>query len=243
MKLLEIKNISKSFKNEKVVDNISLSIDKGETVGIIGPSGGGKTTFLRCINFLETADEGQIYINGELLYDARGNKLKDEELRKIRKHFGLVFQNFNLFPQYSVLENVTLAMKIAGKDNCEEEAMELLDKLGLKNKANSYPEKLSGGQQQRVAIARALALKPDILCFDEPTSALDPGLTSEISKVINDLKSKDTAMIIVSHDMEFAKKVSDRIVLLLDGKIIEEAKAEDFFANPKNEKTKAFLNS
>ena len=241
MKLLEIKNLSKSFNDDLVLDDVSLSVNKGETIGIIGPSGGGKTTFLRCLNFLETADKGQIIINDNVIFDANNKQLTDEEIRKNRLHFGLVFQNFNLFPQYSVIDNITLAMKLLNKDNPEKTALELLDKLGLSNKKDSYPELLSGGQKQRVAIARALALNPDILCFDEPTSALDPGLTNEIAKVICDLKSKDTTMIVVSHDMEFAKKVADRIVLILNGKIIEEGKTEDFFNNPQKEKTKQFL--
>lgn len=242
MKLLEIKKLSKSFNSEQVLKDISLTVNKGETIGIIGPSGGGKTTLLRCLNFLEIADEGEILINDEVIFDAK-KEIKDEDIRKNRLHFGLVFQNFNLFPQYSVKENVTLAMKLLKKDNPDVVADELLEKLGLSNKKDNYPEELSGGQKQRVAIARALALNPDILCFDEPTSALDPGLTNEIAKLIRDLKSKDRTMIIVSHDMNFAKKVADRIVLILDGKIIEEANTKDFFSNPKEERTKQFLNS
>lgn len=241
MKLLEIKNLSKSFNGECVLEDISLTVNKGETIGIIGPSGGGKTTFLRCLNFLEIANKGQILINGKTIFDANNVDLKEEQIRKNRLHFGLVFQNFNLFPQYNVLENITLAMKLLNKPNPDETALALLEKLGLSNKKDSYPELLSGGQKQRVAIARALALDPDILCFDEPTSALDPELTNDVAKVICDLKSKNTTMIVVSHDMNFAKKVADRIVLILDGKIVEEAETNEFFANPKEEKTKQFL--
>lgn len=241
MKLLEVKNISKSFKNKCVLDNVSFKLNKGETLGIIGPSGGGKTTLLRCLNYLEKADKGTMLINNNIYFDAQEKELSEEQIRKRRSHFGLVFQDFNLFPQYSVLDNVTLAMKLLKKDNIEETAKVLLNKLDLQEKINDYPETLSGGQKQRVAIARALALKPDILCFDEPTSALDPELTNEVSKVINELKSKDQTMIVVSHDMNFAKKVADRIILVMNGKIIEEAKSSVFFTSPKKELTKQFI--
>ena len=243
MKILEVKNISKSFKNDLVLDDVSFNVNNGETLCIIGPSGGGKTTLLRCLNYLEFADKGEIVLKGETYFDAKEEKLSEEEIRKRRSRFGLVFQNFNLFPQYSVLENITLAMKLAGKTNVNEVALALLDKLGLANKKDTYPEKLSGGQQQRVAIARALAMEPDILCFDEPTSALDPNLTNEVAKVINGLKDKGQTMIVVSHDMHFAKKVADRIILVLDGKIVENATTDKFFNNPKNEKTKQFIAS
>lgn len=241
MKLLEVKNISKCFKKTKVVNDVSFKLNKAETLVIIGPSGGGKTTLLRCLNYLLLADEGKIYINGDLYFDADKKDLSEAEIRKKRSHFGLVFQDFNLFPQYNVLENVTLAMKLLKKDNVEEVAIDLLTKLGLKDKLYDYPEFLSGGQKQRVAIARALALKPDILCFDEPTSALDPNLTNEVSKVINELKAKGQTMIVVSHDMHFAKKIADRIILVMNGKIIEKATVEDFFNNPSSELTKQFI--
>lgn len=241
MKLLEVKNIEKSFKNNRVLNDVSFNLNKGETLGIIGPSGGGKTTLLRCLNYLEQADKGIIKINNKTYFDYKETNLKEDEIRKRRSHFGLVFQDFNLFPQYNVLENITLALKLLNKENIEETAIDLLNKLGLKNKANSYPQTLSGGQKQRVAIARALALKPDILCFDEPTSALDPALTNEISNIINDLKAKGQTMIVVSHDMNFAKKVADRIILVMDGKIIEEANTKDFFNKPQNIKTKEFI--
>lgn len=243
MKLLEVKKLSKKFNNEVVLKEISFNLKKGETLGILGSSGGGKTTILRCLNLLEEADSAQFFINNKLIYDASNKNIKEDEKRKIRSHFGLVFQGFNLFPQYSVIENITLALNILKIDNASSIAEDYLKRLDLENKKDAYPEELSGGQKQRVAIARALALKPDILCFDEPTSALDPYLTNEVSKVINDLKKQQQSMIVVSHDMNFIRKVADRVILILDGKIIEEANTEDFFKKPKQNETKEFLNS
>ena len=245
MSVLEIKNIKKSFGNVEVLKGISFSLEKGEVLAIIGSSGGGKTTLLRCLNFLELADEGTISVNSKVIYDASDTKGKnDDELRLNRLHFGLVFQSFNLFPQYNVLENVTLAPSLLGRGNEEEidnTARALIEKVGLTEKINNYPCELSGGQQQRVAIARALALDPDILCFDEPTSALDPELTGEVLKVIKSLKDHDSTMIIVTHEMEFAKNVADKVMFIADGVIEEFGSPSEVFDNPKSDKTKAFL--
>lgn len=245
MSVLEIKNIKKSFGNVEVLKGISFSLEKGEVLAIIGSSGGGKTTLLRCLNFLELADEGTISVNSKVIYDGSDTKGKnDDELRLNRLHFGLVFQSFNLFPQYNVLENVTLAPSLLGRGNEEEidnTARALIEKVGLTEKINNYPCELSGGQQQRVAIARALALDPDILCFDEPTSALDPELTGEVLKVIKSLKDHDSTMIIVTHEMEFAKNVADKVMFIADGVIEEFGSPSEVFDNPKSDKTKAFL--
>ncbi len=245
MSVLEIKNIKKSFGNTEVLKGISFSLEKGEVLAIIGSSGGGKTTLLRCLNFLELADEGTISVNSKVIYDGSDKKKQnDDELRLNRLHFGLVFQSFNLFPQYDVLKNVTLAPSLLNRgteDEIEKNARMLIDKVGLTDKINNYPCELSGGQQQRVAIARALALNPDILCFDEPTSALDPELTGEVLKVIKSLKSHDSTMIIVTHEMEFAKNVADKVMFISDGVIEEYGTPEEVFVNPKSEKTKAFL--
>ena len=244
MALLEVKNIKKSFGKTEVLKDISFSLEKGEVLAIIGSSGSGKTTLLRCLNFLETHDSGDIVVNGKLLSDGREGALKEEEMRENRLHFGLVFQSFNLFPQYSVLKNITLAPNLLKKDtpeNIEKTAKELIAKVGLKEKIDFYPCQLSGGQQQRVAIARALALDPEILCFDEPTSALDPELTGEVLKVIRELKGSDNTMIIVTHEMNFAKNVADKIIFMADGIIEEMGTPDEIFGNPKSEKLKAFI--
>ena len=244
MALLEVKNIKKSFGKTEVLKDISFSLEKGEVLAIIGSSGSGKTTLLRCLNFLETHDSGDIIVNGKLLSDGREGNLKEKELRENRLHFGLVFQQFNLFPQYSVLKNITLAPSLLKKDtpeNIENTAKALIEKVGLKEKIDFYPCQLSGGQQQRVAIARALALKPEILCFDEPTSALDPELTGEVLKVIRELKGTDNTMIIVTHEMNFAKNVADKIIFMADGIIEEMGTPDEIFGNPKSEKLKAFI--
>lgn len=245
MAILEVKNIKKSFGKTKVLKGIDFSLSEGEVISIIGSSGSGKTTLLRCLNFLETPDNGVISIDDKVLFDGdSGIRLKDDQIRENRLHFGLVFQSFNLFPQYNVLDNVTLAPKLLKKGTAEEidsTARELIEKVGLSDKINNYPCELSGGQQQRVAIARALAMNPDILCFDEPTSALDPELTGEVLRVIKGLKETGRTMIVVTHEMEFAKNVSDRIIFMADGVIEEMGTPEEIFDNPKSEKTKHFL--
>lgn len=246
MTFLEIKNIKKSFGKNEVLKDISFSLNKGEVLSIIGSSGSGKTTLLRCLNFLETPNAGSITVDGKVLYDSENTAtLNDEAIRQNRLHFGLVFQNFNLFPQYNVLENVTLAptlLKRGSNEEIEQMALSLIEKVGLLEKVDSYPCELSGGQQQRVAIARALAMNPHILCFDEPTSALDPELTGEVLKVIKSLKSKDSTMVIVTHEMEFAKNVSDKVIFMADGVIEEIGTPSEIFENPKSDKTRNFLN-
>lgn len=242
MSLLDVKGISKSFGKNKVLKDVNFSLEQGEVLSIIGSSGGGKTTLLRCLNFLETPDSGEICVDGKLLFD--GSKLGDKRIRENRLHFGLVFQSFNLFPQYNVLQNVTLAPKLLKKGTNEEienNARALIEKVGLIEKIDSYPCQLSGGQQQRVAIARALAMNPDILCFDEPTSALDPELTGEVLRVIKGLKESGSTMIVVTHEMEFAKNVSDKIIFMADGVIEEMGTPEQIFENPQSEKTRHFL--
>ena len=245
MPVLEVKNLKKNFGKTEVLKGVGFSLEKGEVLAIIGSSGGGKTTLLRCINFLEFADGGQILVNGNTIFDADDKRKQSEaEIRKNRLHFGLVFQQFNLFPQYNVLKNVTLAPTLLGIDTAENitaRATELIKRVGLSDKMNSYPCELSGGQQQRVAIARALALDPDILCFDEPTSALDPELTGEVLRVIKSLKEQDRTMLIVTHEMEFAKNVADKIMFIADGFIEEYGTPEQVFNSPKSPKTKAFL--
>ncbi len=261
MSFLEVKGITKSFGDTKVLRGIDFELNRGEVLAIIGSSGSGKTTLLRSLNFLETPDCGTFSLGGELLFDAATAKqVKDGEIRRKRLHFGLVFQSFNLFPQYTVLKNVTLAPELLldeqlksvprgerrAKRACElqniaERAKELLHTVGLDDKVDSYPCRLSGGQQQRVAIARALALEPDILCFDEPTSALDPELTGEVLRVIRGLKDRSCTMIVVTHEMEFARVVADRIIYMADGIIEESGTPEEVFGNPKSEKTKAFI--
>ncbi len=246
MTALEVKGLKKSFGKTEVLKGIDFSIDKGQVLVILGSSGGGKTTLLRCLNFLEIPQEGTIKVNGETIFDAdRKDKISEKEIRENRLHFGLVFQSFNLFPQYNVLKNVTLAPTLLKKGTEEDitaEAKQLIAKVGLSDKEKNYPCELSGGQQQRVAIARALALKPDILCFDEPTSALDPELTGEVLKVIKSLKNSDTTMIIVTHEIEFAKNIADKIIFVDNGVILEEGTA-DIIDNPQNERTRNFLAS
>lgn len=284
MALLQIKNMRKDFGDLEVLKGIDFELNKGEVLAIIGSSGSGKTTLLRCLNFLETPSAGQIYIEEALLYDAQNEReLSDSELREKRLNFGLVFQSFNLFPQFNVLQNIMLAPKLLVKgelknkkkaakknylknlsqyesrklfkeelaqlaeegnaldDKINKEALHLLEKVGLTDKIKSYPCELSGGQCQRVAIARALALNPKILCFDEPTSALDPELTGEVLKVIKNLKSKDNTMIIVTHEMEFAKNVADKVIFMANGIIEEMGTPSEVFDNPQSEKTRAFL--
>lgn len=260
MAFLEVKDIVKNFGDTQVLKGVSFEMEKGEVFSIIGSSGNGKTTLLRCLNFLEVAESGHIKVDGELIFpiaDFGKKKISNKRL-----NFGMVFQNFNLFPQYTALQNVTLAMnvkaenalkeqKIKGaqkkralKELCEqnaEVAKQILTRVGLADKMSNYPCELSGGQQQRVAIARALALSPDILCFDEPTSALDPELTGEVLKVIKKLRDEGRTMIIVTHEMEFAKNVSDKIIFMADGFIEEMGTPQEIFENPKSEKTKAFL--
>ncbi len=253
MNILEVKDLRKRFGDTEVLKGIDFSLKKGEVLSIIGSSGGGKTTLLRCLNFLEKANSGEILVNGKSVYLARDGE-KPTVTLEAQLSFGLVFQQFNLFPQYSVIENLMLAPKLRakrksteGKRETQEEIREradmLLAKVGLTEKAGAYPCQLSGGQQQRVAIARALMLSPEILCFDEPTSSLDPELTGEVLRVIKSLKDSDRTMIIVTHEMEFAKHVSDRVIFIADGVIEEEGTPEEIFENPKSEKIKAFLSA
>ena len=247
MSVLEISNIRKNFGKTEVLKGISFTLEKGEVLSIIGSSGSGKTTLLRCLNFLEFAEKGTISVNGSVIFDGDSTKkMTDSEIRSNRLHFGLVFQSFNLFPQYSVLKNVMLAptlLKRGTPEEIEANAKALIDRVGLSDKLDSYPCELSGGQQQRVAIARALALNPDILCFDEPTSALDPALTGEVLKVIKALKSTDRTMIVVTHEMEFAKSVSDKVIFMANGVIEEQGTPEEVFDNPKSDITRAFLST
>lgn len=250
MAVLEVKNITKNFGSTEVLKGISFSMEKGEVLAIIGSSGSGKTTLLRCLNFLERATSGNIKVQGKTVFDT-DEHLSEKEIRKNRLHFGLVFQNFNLFPQYTAFENITLAPKLAlkngvdvGAQNAEDirqRAEDLLKRVGLSEKRDFYPCQLSGGQQQRVAIARALAMQPDILCFDEPTSALDPELTGEVLKVIKGLKDSDSTMIVVTHEMNFARNVADKIMFMADGIVEEYGTPEEVFENPKSDKMKAFL--
>ena len=241
MPILEVRDLQKAFDDMDVLKGVSFSLEKGQVLAIIGSSGSGKTTLLRCLNFLETADQGEILVNGQVL---TGDHLTEEQIRQNRLHFGLVFQNFNLFPQYTALENITLAptlLKKASPEQIREKALSLLEKVGLSQKKDSYPWQLSGGQQQRVAIARALALNPQVLCFDEPTSALDPELTGEVLRVIRGLKDKDTTMIVVTHEMDFARSVADVVIYMADGVIEEMGTPEEVFDNPQSEKTRAFI--
>ncbi len=244
---LQVCGIRKKFGSTEVLKGIDFKLAKGEILAIIGSSGSGKTTLLRCLNFLEIADDGIISVDGEVLFDAHEVKsMKDRELREKRLHFGLVFQSFNLFPQYNVLQNVTLAPKLLKKgtnEEIEKKAIELIERVGLSDKLNNYPCQLSGGQQQRVSIARALALEPDILCFDEPTSALDPELTVEVLRVIKSLKKMGSTMVIVTHEMDFARNVADRVIYMRDGVIEVEGTPEEVFDSSQNENLRKFLNS
>lgn len=255
MAILEVKNIEKHFGSTRVLNDVSFSLEEGNALAIIGSSGSGKTTLLRCLNFLEKPNQGTILVKGNAVFDASAPvKMTDQELRRKRLHFGLVFQAFHLFPQYTALENVMLAEKLLAqeredykknKKNILEEITEhgnaLLAQMGLADRASHYPHQLSGGQQQRVAIARALALQPDILCFDEPTSALDPELTGEVLKVIRSLADRKTTMIIVTHEMAFARDVADQIIFMDEGNIVEQGDAKQVIDNPKEERTRQFL--
>lgn len=255
MAILEVKNLYKSFGKTAVLKGIDFSMEQGEVVAVIGSSGGGKTTFLRCINFLETADTGQIFVDGELVFDAETFKnMSPKEIREKQLNFGLVFQQFNLFPQYNVLENVMLAPMLLAKERpdykknrdaktleIEENAKAILDRVGLTDKLKNYPCELSGGQQQRVSIARALILNPKVLFFDEPTSALDPELTGEILRVIKDLAAKNVTMVIVTHEINFAKNVADRIIFIDDGVIVEDGTPEYVLDESQNPRIRTFL--
>ncbi|MGI6254388.1 MAG: amino acid ABC transporter ATP-binding protein [Acutalibacter sp.] len=255
MAILQVQNLEKHFGATQVLKDISFDLEQGQAMAIIGSSGSGKTTLLRCLNFLETPTRGKILVHGQTLFDAEDpSTQKESEVRKKRLHFGMVFQSFNLFPQYTVLENVTLAKKLLAKEKpdykagkkqilsqIEEEGKALLEKMGLADRAGHYPHQLSGGQQQRVAIARALALAPDILCFDEPTSALDPELTGEVLKVIRSLAEQKTTMIIVTHEMAFARDVADQVVFMDSGVIVEQGDARQVIENPRHQRTQQFL--
>ena len=249
MSILEVRNIEKHFGATQVLKDISFTLEEGQAISIIGSSGSGKTTLLRCLNFLEKPDSGTISVCGETLFDADDPKTQQEsQIRQKRLHFGLVFQSFNLFPQYTALQNVTLARELLAKEHggesreaIEKAGMELLDQMGLADRAGHYPHQLSGGQQQRVAIARALALHPDILCFDEPTSALDPELTGEVLRVIRSLAEQKTTMIIVTHEMAFARDVADQVIFMDGGIIVEQGDARQVIDHPKEERTRQFL--
>lgn len=255
MAILEVHNIEKAFGSTKVLKGVSFELEQGNVLSIIGSSGSGKTTLLRCINFLETADKGKITVDGDVIFDSESKEtFSSKQKREKQLKIGLVFQQFNLFPQYNVLDNVTLAMKMQAKERpdfkknkkaiyaeIERRALSILGKMGLSDKIKNYPCELSGGQQQRVSIARAMALEPKILFFDEPTSALDPELTGEILKVIRELAAEHVTMVIVTHEMTFAKEVSDSIIFMDDGVIAEQGKAKDVIENPQSERLKAFL--
>ena len=255
MAILTVENFEKSFGDVRVLDGISFTMEKGEVLSLIGSSGSGKTTLLRCLNFLERPDSGRMLLGDKVLFDASdAHTLKESEIRKKRLHFGLVFQNFNLFPQYTALQNVMLARELLAKEQpdykankhkiraeIEEQAKGLLAQMGLQEKMNHYPHQLSGGQCQRVAIARALNLHPDILCFDEPTSALDPELTGEVLKVIKELADQNTTMIIVTHEMSFARDVASKVIFMDEGKICEMGDPQQVFGNPQKERTRQFL--
>ena len=255
MSILQVQHIEKHFGDTRVLEDISFELERGQALAIIGSSGSGKTTLLRCLNFLETPDQGQIVVQGDTLFDADDPATQREsEVRKKRLHFGLVFQSFNLFPQYTALRNVTLAKELLSQERpdfkanrkqileeIQAEGRELLAKMGLSDRADHYPSQLSGGQQQRVAIARALALHPDILCFDEPTSALDPELTGEVLKVIRGLAEQKTTMIIVTHEMAFARDVADQVIFMDGGIIVEQGDARQVIEHPREERTRQFL--
>ena len=257
MPVLEVEHLCKSFGHTLVLDDINFTLEKGQALSIIGSSGSGKTTLLRCLNFLETPNEGIIKVNGNVIFDAALNAtISDTEKRKNRLHFGLVFQSFNLFPQYTALQNVMLAKELLEKkkpgfkqnrkeilSQIEADAIDLLKQMGLEDRMGNYPHQLSGGQCQRVAIARALALAPDILCFDEPTSALDPELTGEVLKVIKNLAEQNTTMIIVTHEMKFARDVADHTIFMDNSKILEYGPSKELFENPREERTRQFLSS
>ena len=253
--MLEVRDLHKSFGRTEILKGIDIEMQAGEVLSIIGSSGSGKTTLLRCINFLERPDSGRILVNGETLFDADcPTRDSPEALRRKRLHFGLVFQNFNLFPQYTAFENVTLANLLLAKKTdayrlnrddtvarINAEAHQLLKQMGLSDRENNYPHQLSGGQCQRVAIARALALKPDILCFDEPTSALDPELTGEVLRVIRGLAEQHMTMIIVTHEMAFARDVSTRVIFMDEGLVCEQGTPDQVFGHPQRERTRQFL--
>lgn len=255
MAILEVKDLKKNFGNVEVLKGIDFSLEKGEALAMIGASGSGKTTLLRCLNFLERPTSGQIRVNDKVVFDgADARTLSESEIRKNRLHFGLVFQSFNLFPQYTALQNCTLAKELIAKERPDfksrkkqifeeirAEGEAILASVGLQEKMDYYPHQLSGGQQQRVAIARALMLQPDILCFDEPTSALDPELTGEVLKVIRGLADKKTTMVIVTHEMQFARDVSDKVLFLDKGMVAEYGSPEQVFEHPKEERTRQFL--
>ena len=238
--ILTVKNLSKSFGELEVLKDINMEIEEGEVISVIGPSGSGKSTFLRCINLLETPNSGTITYEGQVVNEPAYDK------RKLHQEVGMVFQKFNLFPHKTVLENIMLAptkLKRGTKEELKEQALELLDKVGLKSKADEFPGNLSGGQQQRVAIARALAMKPRVLLFDEPTSALDPELVGEVLKVMQDLAEEGMTMVVVTHEMGFAREVSNHLIFMEGGYIVEEGDPKEIFANPKNARTKKFLSS
>jgi polar amino acid transport system ATP-binding protein len=255
MSILNVKKLYKSFGDTKVLKGISFSLERGKSLAVIGASGSGKTTMLRCLNFLERPDGGVILVNGRTIFDADDDStLSETQIRKNRLHFGLVFQSFNLFPQYTAFRNVTIAPELLAKENPDyaergkklhenirTRARRILDSVGLSDKFDSYPHQLSGGQQQRVAIARALALEPDILCFDEPTSALDPELTGEVLRVIRGLAERHTTMIIVTHEMQFAREVADTVIFMDDGLIVEQGPPEKVLGNPREARTRQFL--
>ena len=250
MAILDVQHIEKHFGDTQVLKDISFSLEEGQALSNIGSSGSGKTTLLRCLNFLETPDKGVISVRGEKLFDAAEHDSRSEsDIRKKRLHFGLVFQSFNLFPQYTALQNVTLARELMAKSEKTGESHEsivaegrrLLEDIGLGQRMDNYPHQLSGGQQQRVAIARALAMKPDILCFDEPTSALDPELTGEVLRVIRDLADQHTTMVIVTHEMAFARDVADQVIFMDGGVIVEQGPAKEVIDHPAQERTRQFL--
>lgn len=255
MKILEAEHICKSFGQTEVLKDISFSLEESQVLSIIGSSGSGKTTLLRCLNFLERPDKGIIRVKDKTVFDAANpTTMQDAEIRKNRLHFGLVFQSFNLFPQYTSLKNVMLAKELLAKerpdykahkkeihDEIEAQAVGLLKQMGLSERINNYPHQLSGGQCQRVAIARALAMQPDILCFDEPTSALDPELTGEVLKVIKELAETKTTMVIVTHEMAFARDVAKHVIFMGNGVIVEEGTSQQIFEDPQNDMTKDFL--
>ena len=238
--MIETRDLKKNFGDLKVLKGVSQSINKGEKVVIIGPSGSGKSTYLRCLNLLETPDSGEIYIDGIDILD------KKNDINKIRQKMGMVFQHFNLFPHLTVLENITLApvtLKLKTKEQATEDAYKLLDKIGLRDKANVYPSTLSGGQKQRIAIVRSLAMDPEVMLFDEPTSALDPEMVGEVLAVMEQLAEDGMTMVVVTHEMGFARKVADRVLFMYDGVVLEEGTPEQIFENPQNERTKQFLQS